>query len=133
MRVLYCLLLSLPTVAILAKTQALTLVAVHVSSVTHSCPTLCYSMDVHQVPRSTGFSRQEHWSGLPSPPPGDFPNQRIQPESLASPALAAGFFTSAPPGKPVVTTLISYFMSFLNYCISSNSFYRTLQHKSFNI
>ena len=53
----------------------------------------------HQAPLSTGFSRQEYWSGLPFPPPGDLPDPGIKPESPASPALAGGFFTSEPPGK----------------------------------
>ena len=39
------------------------------------------------------FSRQEYWSGLPFPPPGDLPNPRIKPTSQVSPALAGGFFT----------------------------------------
>ena len=43
------------------------------------------------------FSRQEDWSGLPLPPPGDLPNPGIEPESLTSPALAGGFFTPVPP------------------------------------
>ena len=51
----------------------------------------------HQAPLSMGFSRQEHWSGLPFPPPGDLPDSGIKP---ASPALAGGFFTTEPPGKP---------------------------------
>ena len=42
---------------------------------------------------SMGFSRQEPWSGLPCPPPGDLPDPGIEPESLISPALAGGFFT----------------------------------------
>ena len=46
-----------------------------------------------QAPLSMGFSRQEHWSGLPCPPPGDRPNPGIKPESLGFPALAGGFFT----------------------------------------
>ena len=41
-----------------------------------------------------GFSRQEYWSGLPCPPPGDLPNLGIEPVSLMSPALAGRFFTS---------------------------------------
>ena len=41
-----------------------------------------------------GFSRQEYWGGLPCPPPGDLPNPGIEPMSLASPALAGGFFTT---------------------------------------
>ena len=55
-----------------------------------------------QVPLSMEFSRQEYWSGLPFPPPGDLPNPRIEPASLASPALAGGFFTTEPPRKPQV-------------------------------
>ena len=52
----------------------------------------------HQAPLSMGFPRQEYWSGLPFPPPGDPPAPGIEP---ASPALAGGFFTSEPPGKPI--------------------------------
>ena len=40
-----------------------------------------------------GFSRQEYWSGLPCPPPGDLPNPGIEPASIISPALAGGFLT----------------------------------------
>ena len=43
-----------------------------------------------------GFSRQEYWSGLPLPPPGDLPKQGIEPASPASPALAGRFFTTEP-------------------------------------
>ena len=46
-----------------------------------------------QAPLSLGCSRQEYWSGLPCPPPGDLPNPGIEPVSLMSPALAGGFFT----------------------------------------
>ena len=49
-----------------------------------------------QAPLSMGFSRQEDWSELPFPPPGDLPRPGIEP---SSPALAAGFFTTEPPGK----------------------------------
>ena len=53
-----------------------------------------------QAPLSMGFSRQEYWSGLPFPPPGDRPNPGIEPSrSLTSPALAGGFFTTAPHGS----------------------------------
>ena len=41
-----------------------------------------------QGPLSTGFSRQEYWSGLPCPPLGDLPDPGIEPVSLMSPALA---------------------------------------------
>ena len=48
-----------------------------------------------QVPLSMGFSRQEYWSGLPYPPPGDLPNPGIEPMSFTSPALAGRFFTTS--------------------------------------
>ena len=46
-----------------------------------------------QTPLSMGFSRQEYWSGLPCPSPGNLPNPGIEPMSLMSPALAGRFFT----------------------------------------
>ena len=46
-----------------------------------------------------GFSKQEYWSGLAFPTPGDLPDLGIEPESLASPALAGRFFTTVPPGS----------------------------------
>ena len=49
-----------------------------------------------QAPLSMGFSRQEHWSGLPFPSPGDLPNPGIEP---GSPALQADALSSEPPGK----------------------------------
>ena len=51
----------------------------------------------HQPPLSMEFSRQAYWSRLPFPPPGDLPHPGIEP---APPALAGGFFTTEPPGKP---------------------------------
>ena len=50
-----------------------------------------------QAPQFIAFSRQEYWSGLPFPSPGDFPNPGIGPGSLA---LQAGSLPSEPPGKP---------------------------------
>ena len=47
----------------------------------------------HQAPLSIEFSRQEYWNGLQFPKPGDLPHPGIEPMSLASPALADGFFT----------------------------------------
>ncbi|XP_061294344.1 DNA-directed RNA polymerases I, II, and III subunit RPABC4 isoform X1 [Bos javanicus] len=41
-----------------------------------------------------GFSRREHWSGFPFPPPGDLPDPGIEPASPKSPTLAGGFFTT---------------------------------------
>ena len=48
----------------------------------------------HQAPLSMRFSRQEYWSGLPCPPPGDLPDPGIEPASLMSPALAGRSFTT---------------------------------------
>ena len=50
-----------------------------------------------QAPMSMGFSRQEHWSGLPCLPPGHLPNPGIEPRS---PALQVDSLPSEPPGKP---------------------------------
>ena len=50
-----------------------------------------------QAPLSMGFSRQEYWSGLPCPPPGDLPHPAIEPRS---PARTGGFFTTEPLGNP---------------------------------
>ena len=52
---------------------------------------------VYQAPQSTEFSRQEYWSGLPFPSPGDLPNRGIEP---GSPCLQADTLPSEPPGKP---------------------------------
>ena len=50
----------------------------------------------HQASPSMGFSRQEYWSGLPFPSPGDLPHPGIKPRS---PALKADALPSEPPGK----------------------------------
>ena len=47
-----------------------------------------------QAPLSMGFSRQEYWSGLPCPPPGDLPDSRIKPRSCVSPAAAGRLFAT---------------------------------------
>ena len=52
---------------------------------------------------SMGFSRQDNWSGLPFLSPEDLPNPRIKP---MSPALAGGFSTTEPPGKPYIMQII---------------------------
>ena len=63
------------------------------------CPTLCDPPIVAlQALLSVGFSRQEYWSGLPFPPPGNLPHPGIEPLSPVAPALAAGFFTVEPYG-----------------------------------
>ena len=57
----------------------------------------------YQAPPSMGFSRQECWSGLPFPSPGDLPDPGIKP---GSPALQADALPSEPPGKP--SNLLKY-------------------------
>ena len=57
----------------------------------------------HQAPLSMGFSRQEYWSGLPCPPPGNLPDPGIKPVSLRSSAnWWVDSLPLAPPGKPLV-------------------------------
>ena len=63
----------------------------------------------HRAPLSMGFSRQEHWSGLPFPSQGDLPDPETEP---MSPALAGGVFTSEPPGKPLLIISGLFFSSF---------------------
>ena len=64
-----------------------------------SCVPLC----ARQAPLSMGFSRQESWSGVPFPSPGDLPNPGIEPASLRLLHWEAGSLPLAPPGKPVNT------------------------------
>ena len=56
----------------------------------------------HQAPLSMGFPRQEYWSRVPLPSPGDLPDLGLQ---LESPVSADGFFTTEQPGKPVVESI----------------------------
>ena len=53
------------------------------------------------------FSSQGCWSGVPFPSSGDLPDPEIKPVSPGSPALAGGFFTAEPPGKPFITKQLS--------------------------
>ena len=90
--------------------------------VAQSCPTLGTPYNVaHQALLSMGFSRQEYWSGLPFPSPGDFPDPGIKPKS---PALQADSLPSEPPGKPV------YFHPVQKLTISCRSLRKSLQHIS---
>ena len=68
------------------------------SEVAQSCLTLCDPVDTVscQAPLSMGFSRQEHWNGLPFPSSGDLPDTGIEP---GSPALQADALSSEPPGQ----------------------------------
>ena len=67
-------------------------------------PTLCGSMDYSQAPLFTGFSRQEYWSRVPFPISGYLPNLL----SLASPALAGGFFTTSTTWEVLSSDLLLF-------------------------
>ena len=66
--------------------------------VVSQCLTLCGPVDCSPPGSSVGFPRQEYWSGLPFPSPADLPDLGIEP---SSPAMAGGFFTTEPLGKPL--------------------------------
>ena len=67
-------------------------------SLLSKCPTLATPWTVaRQAPLSVGFSRQEYWSGLPFPSPGDPPDPGVEPRS---PALQADSLLTEPAGKP---------------------------------
>ena len=70
------------------------------SEVAQSCQILCDPVDSSPPGSSSmGFSRQEYWSGLAFPSPGDLPNLGIEPRS---PSLQTEALTSEPPGKPML-------------------------------
>ena len=83
------------------------------SACVHTCSVMSNSFatpesSAHPAPLPMEFSRQEYWSGLPFPPPGDLPNLGIKFMSPVSPALAGVFLTTEPPAKPWYTILHSY-------------------------
>ena len=69
-----------------------------------------------QAPLSMAFPKQESWSGLPFPSPGHLPHPGIKP---ASPALAGGFFTTEPPGKSILKSLLKLGVVYSDYLSSS--------------
>ena len=64
-----------------------------------------------------GFSRQEYWSGLPCPPPGNLPNLGIKPESLTTPELAGRFFTTSTTWK--APRILPSLSSAVDVCLAS--------------
>ena len=77
-------------------------------------------MLAHKAPLYTDFSRQEYQRRLPFPSPGDLSNTGTEPMSPASAALAGRFFTTLPPGKPIVLPKRRahiYWESFKPYCL----------------
>ena len=76
--------------------------SVHACMLSHSV--VSNSLRPHRL--STGLCREDYWSGLPCPPPGDLPDPGIEPVSPTPPALAGGFFTSKPPGTSLVAQMV---------------------------
>ena len=77
--------------------------------VVKSCPFATLWTIACQIPLSMGFSRQEYWSGLPFPSPGDLPDPGIKPVSPAKQAVsctAGGFFTTEPQEKSSRKTIL---------------------------
>ena len=75
----------------------------------------------HQAPLSMGFFRQEYWSGLPFPPPGDLPNPGIKPESPMSPALQEDSLPAESLGSPQYAICTTAERSLLSYTVRSFS------------
>ena len=73
-----------------------------------------------QAPLSTGFPRQEYWSGLPFPSPGDLSDPGTEP---TSPVLAGGFFTTEPPGKPHTQQVLNN----VGYVLDMMSFHKLVK------
>ena len=80
------------------------------------CPKLLSSVQLFVMPwtvarqhlPSMGFSRQQYWSGLPCPPPGDLPDPGMEPKSLTSPALAGRFFTTSVTWEVLYTYVVTH-------------------------
>ena len=74
-----------------------------------SCPTLASPWAVAcQGPPSMGFSRQEYWSGLPFPSPGDLPDPGMEPRDRTGVSRIEGrALTSEPPGKPHLIKVVT--------------------------
>ena len=91
--------------------------------ISHACMLSCFGRVqlfasqwaiVHQVPLSMGFSRQEYWSGLLCPPPGDLPDPGIEPVSLLSPVLAGECFTTSANWEAGNSLVYTYILSLLD-------------------
>ena len=83
-----------------------------------------------QAPLSTGFPKQEDWTGLPFSSPGDLPNPGIEPVSPLSPSLAGRLFIVEPLGKPNLKLIISL-KSWREHLLLNES-YRSNMHNNFD-
>ena len=70
---------------------------------------LCNPLDTARLlcPRDSPWTRQEYWSGLPCPSPGDLPDPGTEPTSLKSPALAGEFFTTSVTREALIYQIFS--------------------------
>ena len=97
------------------------------SEFAQSCLTLCDPMDCSPpTPPSMGFSRQEYWSGLPFPSPGDLPDPGIEPRS---PTSRADALTSEPPGKPSHMSIIFS----ITYCLLLQVYWSSSMFEVYNM
>ena len=77
---------------------------------------------VHQAPVSMGFSRQEYWSRLKCPPPGDLPDPGIKLSSFMSPALADGFFTTSATWEALLWIVTNQKLFLAPWCFCKSLF-----------
>ena len=103
------------TKTIWMKSDKLTIVYLLVQSLSHIQPFVTPGTVAHHVPLSRVFPRQEYWSVFPFPYPEDFPDPQVE---STSPALADGFCTVEPPGKPMFTYFHVWSHHFTNYNMS---------------
>ena len=81
-----------------------------------------------QVLLSVGFSRQEYWSGLPCPPPGDLPNSGIEPMSVLSPAMTGGSLSLAPRGSCAMLTCKNHWKNYIILFICPSDWSKQFLH-----
>ena len=88
---------------LLVKAHSRVTLSVHACSVSRVSLFVTLWTVACQAPLSTGFYRQEKWSGLPCPPLGDLPNPGMEASTLTSPALAGWFFTTTASWEALYT------------------------------
>ena len=81
----------------------------------------------HQAPLSMGFPRQEYWSGLPFPSPGDLPDPGIEPTSSS---LAGRFFTTEPPGIYICIYFCEYAYIIFHFVLEKSRIMQKEQKKN---
>ena len=90
--------------------KSLTCATIDVSVLSHVQVFVTLWTVAYQAPLCMGFSRQEYWSGLPFPTPGELSYLKMEPKSLISPALAGKFFTTNATGSATIDTIFENIM-----------------------